>query len=273
MEPRPFFIHVSKCAGTALMAEVVRQYGTDGVFQFGGDIDARIETLRQMDPRERADIRAFGGHVPFGIDPLVGGPLFPFALLRDPVARIASHYAYVVRHRDRPMQGQMLEGVSSIDEYVVRSPAAHLFNNAGVQRLGGDALAPPRPADESHLATALERMHDGRILVGLQEHFPESLALFARHFGWRHVAVTHDNTAPGRSPAAGLAPETVRLIERHNALDRALFEAAGVEVATRVADADGLADEVRRMQRRGRVLTVRAAARRAVRTVRRRLPR
>ncbi|MBM3658723.1 MAG: hypothetical protein FJW95_04380 [Actinobacteria bacterium] len=271
MAARPFFIHVSKCAGTALMSEMAREYGADRVFRFGGDIQERLDALRCAGDEERARIRAFGGHVGFGIEPLVGGPLAAFTLLRDPVARIASHYAYVLRNRNQPMQAKMLEGVSSLDEYVVRSSAAPEFNNGAVQYLGGDALAPFRPADEEYLTAALARMADDQILVGLQDRYPESLALFARRFGWRHVGVARANTAPGRSPVAGLAPETVRLIERHNELDRALLDAARVQFANRVAAADGLAREVRRMHWRSRARSSRATVLGATRAVKRRL--
>ena len=258
MEPRPLFVHIPKCAGTSLMREMTREYGQARVFRFYGDTDARVDELRAMPAEARHDLRALGGHVRFGIDPLVGGPLTACTLLRDPVARLASHYAYVLRHRQEPIQARLLGGATSFDEYITRSPGASAFNNGMVRLLGGDALEEDAPADERHLHAALARIDDGRIVVGLQERYAESLALFACHFGWRRVAVDYVNVGTDAPTEAALAPTSVALVERHNALDRALLDAVRPRFAALIATTDGLAAELRKQARRTRARRLRA---------------
>lgn len=231
------FVHIPKCAGTSIMGEMARQYRPDRIFRIYGETEERLEALRRLPPDEAAQIRAFGGHLPFGLDPLVAGPLTTFTLLRHPVERIVSHHAFVLRHRETPMQARMVEGVDTLEEYVTRSPAAPLFNNGMVRYLGGDALGAMGPADADQLHTALDRIRDGTILVGLQERYPESLARFARTFGWRRVKPKRANVGADRAATSELPRATVTLIETHNALDLELYEEArAVFAATLAAD-------------------------------------
>jgi hypothetical protein len=217
-----------------------REYGATGVFRLYGDVEERIAALRSLSPDEEEEICALAGHVPFGLGRVAGRETQAFTLLRHPVDRVISHYFYVLERRDEPVHADALEGVSCLADYVVRSPIARLVNNGMTRFLGGDAFGEWTPASNEHLSISKRRIHDGEILVGLQERFRESVAFFRQRFGWGWPVVEHTNHTVGRPPISDVEPTTIALIEAHNALDLELYDMARTVFEQR-GDRDGRA--------------------------------
>jgi len=61
-------------------------------------------------------------------------------------------------------------------------------------------------------------------VVGLQEMFPESLALLQRTFGWHEVPYRDYNITPDCPASDTLPAETVQLIGKYNRLDQELYQ-------------------------------------------------
>ena len=134
-------------------------------------------------------------------------------MLRDPVERTISHY-YWLKARNPEFRLSLAEALESgeiHDNLQTRVLAADV-SPAG--ELPGSAL--------ERAARALERFD----VVGLTEQFDASLALMHRAFGWARLPHARVNVTKDRRPRRKIDPETIALIERHNALDAKLYRRA-----------------------------------------------
>jgi len=263
------YVHVPKCGGNSIRRVLTREYGDAGVHRF-----AQIETpgldLLRADLAAGAEYAAYSGHVPFGLDAVIGRPVRPFTVLRHPVDRVVSSYYFVLTAPGHRRRSYILDGVRNLEEYVTRSPVAAFVNNGVARFVGGDATDGWPPATERHLEQGLDRIRSGAITVGLHDRFAESLALFRRAFGWRTPVLEHANPTARRVAVEALDPDTVAVVEAHNAFDLALY-AAGQEVFTAsVAAAGGLEHDVRSIRWATRRSRWRSAPRRTASSLRRR---
>jgi hypothetical protein len=62
--------------------------------------------------------------------------------------------------------------------------------------------------------------------IGIAEEFDRSLILMKRLLGWRNPFYTKQNITSGRAYKERIPPETLRVIEAHNALDIQLYRYA-----------------------------------------------
>lgn len=118
-----------------------------------------------------------------------------------------------------------------------------------------DSVMPPYgdlPANALDLAK--ENIENSFSVCGLTERFDESLLLLQKIFGWKNVYYKTTNIGKRRLSKAQLPSSTLRLIEKNEESDLALYEFAD-ERLTRTLDAHGIGkDEVRRFQAMNRLL-------------------
>jgi len=147
---RILYVHVPKCGGTSFGAalRLVHPFAQGGI-----DIDrARAEALaeaphltgraliaadyrrrdRQLRDHLARGTACISGHVQLS-EALLDGPAqgwLAVTLLRDPVARFVSHYAYLQRHHPDPARAATLEAFLDTDD-ALRLGSEYLFHFGG----------------------------------------------------------------------------------------------------------------------------------------------
>lgn len=69
------FLHIPKAAGTTLHRILERHYPPSAIFSIGADAHASIREFKALSEAERAAIRLFRGHMPYGLHTCPNRPL------------------------------------------------------------------------------------------------------------------------------------------------------------------------------------------------------
>jgi hypothetical protein len=223
---RLIFLHIPKTAGTTLKQVLVRQYGFRGLFEiYGNRLPEAVQEIQQLGEDRLAALRAFVGHMPFGLHELLPEPAAYISLLRHPVDRLVSHYYYVLRARGSPLHEMTVSNHLSLEEYVKRGPAAPLFNNGQTRLLGSRGMLTAEPATEETFEAA-KRNLDRFALVGLTERFDETLLILKRLFGWHWPVYEKEKVGTNRPKRNDLSAQAVHTILERNQLDLELYRIA-----------------------------------------------
>jgi hypothetical protein len=245
--PVLYHLHIPKTAGTTFYAALASRYPTDKVCPVRGD---HWNLLRM--PRETfAAFDLVGGHLSFGrhLSTVMGRPIRPVTMLREPRALLISLYKQVMQEpRDpiRPYVDANCPTVESfffdpkISDWVADAQARFLsyteplFSLETISRIQaadpGDVLtivreagASPLPSPYEMLARARRRLTECEV-VGLVEQFDESFARICDMMGWPRP----DTPVPRKNVSTIPVSETLspRLIARLDELswmDRILY--------------------------------------------------
>ncbi len=203
------FVHIEKAAGTSVHQLMKRWYGarycpverwrlTDELYSASD-----LRRLRRIYPR----LEAIGGHWirPCGDLEQAAPGLRWWTILREPLARCASHYQYQVQEMERT-------------EPFERWIADPHYRNFQTRKLVG-----------SEDADAAIRLLEERFLfVGLAEHLAESMLLLRRRLGhdeWPLV-LTRENVARADAIKEDLLGDPPRraLLEEANRADRRVYD-------------------------------------------------
>jgi hypothetical protein len=244
------FHHIPKTAGTSLIDIIADNYPGGALLSlYGAKGDKILARIREegWPPGDAGDgVRCIATHDTNTVIPALDPSFRAFALLRDPVDRVASLYHYLrsISHKVDTIGGlagriivELDWSIGDIFEHLGdkagEPPKRHrLFNgffNGQVRHLlhaylSTDGLgrfegAPP----ESH--PFVDRMNeelDRRYTLGILEEFRKSIDLFAGRFGWSVRAYPHKR-ATERPATAEIPEETRALILAFNRLDQDLW--------------------------------------------------
>jgi hypothetical protein len=207
---RLFFLHIPKTAGTTFRIILETKYSPQTICP--AYYDAELAQMRDFSP-----YRLIRGHITY--DQLRRSlPDLPvmITMLRDPVARFLSQYAYVNPNHS---EYKFIKDLS-FEEYVFsENPRLKTFmTNRHTQQLT-DA--------SGEVAVALERLKHFAF-VGLTERFNDSLLLLCYIFGWFPIQryQTHNVTDKEKKlDRATLSPEIYARVLELNALDQQIYEA------------------------------------------------
>lgn len=182
-----------------------------GMIWFPESLAAALARFRQLPAEKQEQVRLFySEHMEFGLHEHLSRPVSYFTLLREPVARVLSHYGFSV--------GRYRPGDTSLAGHM----AAHVEANLQTRLLAGppDQIASLSPAER------LERArHNLRAcaVVGLTERFDETMMLLRKAYGWRMPFYERRNVGKQRLSREDLPAEVIRQIEADNSLDMALY--------------------------------------------------
>jgi len=249
-EPLVVFLHIPKTAGlTVRICVLPRQYAADeafasswagkapaddsvavGVFadEFGSvglfdgvvrpgaiwfpeSLQAAAARFLQLPAERRARVRMFySEHIEFGLHEHLSQPVSYFTLLREPVARVLSHYGFTA--------GRVAPGDVSLAEHI----AARVEANLQTRLLAG-------PYEQAAALSPAERLERARrnlracAVVGLTERFDETMLLLKKAYGWRMPFYERRNVGKHHLCKQDLPADVICQIEADNSLDAVLY--------------------------------------------------
>lgn len=215
------FVHLPKCAGTSLNRIIEWEYGPRHVFSIDPSFFRwSYRRLLHCDPKRLSRIKAFQGHMPFGLHRHLLQPSTYLTILRNPIERGISEY-YYARSRIVHPQHAMMKHLS-LEQYMLETPYLNVQTkllagmDPGYDFLAGDCTLDTLARAKDNLSTFA--------IVGLAERFNETLALAKIRLGWRLRSYARFNVT-ARRPKTCEVPVRVRdLIADRYKFDMKLYE-------------------------------------------------
>jgi hypothetical protein len=252
MRPALIFLHIPKCGGMTLRSALSSAVPPERRFRVGSDIASSRTALAALPDSDRLGIDLLYGHLSYGWhEQLLPREASYFTIVRDPVARVVSHYNYVRAREWHYLHSPVVDGRMTVADYV-ESGITTEANDGQVRQISGVEDIVQSPYGVSSVAyggdhgALLEQAwaNIGRrfLLVGLLERFDESVRRLRcltglRMGSYRTKNVVDAGTAP-RFPTPGEAD----VIRRYNRADCELYR--------RCEDAFGPCDRgLRRLRR------------------------
>lgn len=255
---RLFYVHVPKASGTTLYTILRRQYGAAAIVTVGFRT-LPVKVFRQWAAADFAPVRVVRGHVPLDVRDAIPGPVQTITILREPAARVISHYYFLRRNPDLPGQEAIRTGAISLREFV-STGAAWLVDNGQTRLLcglPGQAHVPFGACTREMLDAAKHHLRETITVAGLSEQFDASALLMQRALGWRLPLYVRRNVTPGSKQREAVTDDTRQLIAEHNALDLELYAYAQDLFAARIAaQGTAFATALRRYQALNRLYGV-----------------
>jgi len=246
-----FFIHIPKTAGTTFQTILSRVYRSTPYCS----VYPNWETSKPVIVGHSwgAALRAVGGHFPYGLHddpelrPLVSEEVDYVTFLRDPVARVVSHFNHVM-NGEYPDHREVFARHPTIEKFLEHKWARDVQTKF---ILGYEYRIDDDPEAAIRDATAILR--DRIQVVGLAERFDESLILCAEAFGWELPTYVSENRAVDRAKklrVKDLAKSTIDRIKAANRCDMAVYERAKALFEEQCARTPGFAVKLNRYRAR-----------------------
>ncbi len=230
----PFiFLHVPKTAGTTLRAIIERQYAPEEVYTVydGAEDHHSQEELKALSPEAQKSIKAYCGHVSFGVHRHLEQRPRYVTILRDPVERVISYYHHVMtlipRWKSQPIS--LVKFIQGRKDIQVDNLQTRLLS--GVEK-------PFNGCSDDMLWKAIENIETQFHFVGLSEQFDESLQFIAEHFGWESPYYVRENEGINRPPRDYYSELEMNVVRNHNRLDAILVSYVKKSLLRRIHAAD-----------------------------------
>lgn len=214
------FLHLPKTAGTTLNTVLLRQYTRDQIRPLRSKFFADdLAALKAAPEPVRHRIRLLHGHQVFGLHTLLAPGARYLAVLREPIARVISHYNYVKATEHPMFIDAIRQGEMNLADYATSGISGEL-ENGQTRWIAG--ISDDRPMTDSHLDLAIENIERHFDWLGLTERFDESLIDLAFKYRWPRVYYRKKNVLG--SARSGPTPERVlEAIADRNRLDMKLY--------------------------------------------------
>jgi hypothetical protein len=227
-----YFSHIPKTAGMTFRTIVEDHFQYDEICP--ATLNAQVAKIPHQDLQK---YRLFRGHLGFINLPdlLPEKNIVNVTVLREPVARVISHYDYILRTPGDPHHAAVKE--MTLEEFSRRLTAGKVGKNiqtyhvAKAARFDLDNLSP-----QEILEIAKESL-DRFAFVGLVERFQDSLFLLSYIFGWKPIANSRkENAAKAKKSYTDLSESTLDVIRENTQLDSELYQYAKDIFETRFAE-------------------------------------
>jgi len=215
------FLHLPKAAGSTLNRLIeweyplFEMYSIDPVFfkwSWGHLQHLSKERLRRT--------RMFKGHMLFGLHAILPQPATYITVLREPVDRVISAFYFMRTYKLHPLYWKLKSENWSLEDFVRRVPRDNVQCKIIARAEYG------KPCTAEICERAKENLVRYFSVVGLFEHFEESLALMKLRFGWKLQRYSSFNVTRSRPRKADIPQWILDLIAGRNSLDISLYECA-----------------------------------------------
>ena len=128
-------------------------------------------------------------------------------MLREPVARVASLYTYILGHPKHALHADLVRSKTPLEDFLRIDPSVDNHQTRMVSGRGGGELTSrsAEPLGPEALEEA-KRNLDRFLVVGLTERFDETFILIRRALGWKLPYYLTANVTTRPKPATQDAP-------------------------------------------------------------------
>lgn len=213
-------LHIPKTGGISLR-KLVADFHPDVKFVYHGElrqINPNLDYIKKF--REATKPQIVMGHFGYGAHRLLGIAPAYATVLREPVARVVSHYRM---EQSTPLSlfRDYLDAGMSLREFV-GDQVTDITNNYMCRIIAGVPTEAGMVINERWLLDlAIHNLRRHYVLVGTLERYPPFIAALGRRFGWGAFEIPRENVTVG--PAIQLDKKTHDLIVEMNSLDIELF--------------------------------------------------
>lgn len=233
-----YFLHIEKTAGLSLTSFLDNQFPANTIYQH------HYRHIPSLPREQMAEYRLIRGHYTYALHTLLPRKPRYITMLRDPIARVISHYQHALRDPSYYLYNHVHSKDLSLLDFVLDPTTHHVASNWQTRcvaldtDLGNlaqqcpeeifdqciDSVATTLPNDEI-LEIAKQHL-DEFMFVGITERFEESLAILTYLLGSAPAYAPRINVAPKTLSQTEAPLETRKVIAEHNQLDLALYEDA-----------------------------------------------
>jgi Sulfotransferase family len=220
-----FFMHIPKTAGTAFREAIAANFRLSEIaYIYPSAPGFLVSDLRDLPWKQRRAYRIVIGHYQFGMHEAIPTEFEYITIVRDPVARVLSQYAYFAEHQPElvsdayghlmPLE-QVLESRLSVD-----------FDNAIVRCFSGvdQNVFPPGALTTEIYEKAVHNLRTAFTFVGHQEAAGDAYSWLCRHFGWRVVTELPQVNFGAVRPSLSVSPASLDSVRRYNNWDLRLYD-------------------------------------------------
>jgi hypothetical protein len=237
-KPTVIFVHIPKAAGTTMHHIMARQYDANRIYTMSrGQVYKAMEEFRKLSAQSRNELEAIKGHMYFGLHEFLSQPSTYFTLMRDPVERVISHYHFVLSRQAHHLHELVVSERIGLLDYIRNGISIEMDNGQTRLLAGIGSLDDPTNPDHSQavpfgacsetmLRKAKSHLEQYFSVVGLAEHFDETLILLRRAYQWRLPYYRTQNVTEDRPNRDSLSDEVLATIRQYNALDIELYNSA-----------------------------------------------
>ncbi len=195
-------------------------------YHCGEHAQAAIQRFNEMSTKQRARYRLLSGHFPYGVHEQVPGNYAYITMLRDPLNRVASFYYFIRQQADHPLNADLSVAAQHSLCAFARETRQPIMDNGQTRLLAGDWGQVPFGACNDDMLQRAKENVDQIAVVGLTEHFKESLLLLGQRFGWKDLGYRRANQGRLRPQAPKRDEQTTNALSELNHLDLELYKHA-----------------------------------------------
>ncbi len=229
LNPRPpkptvLFMHIPKTAGTAFREAIAVNFVQSEIaYVYPTPPGFLVADLRALPLEQRRGYRAVIGHYQFGMHEALPQRSEYVTVVRDPVARVLSHYWFLAEAQPELVHdadGRLL----SLEE-VCETRLTVDFDNAMVRCFSGvdQRDFPPGSLTREIFDRALRNLRQHFSFVGHQEESGKALQQLRRRYGWSEDTALASVNLGVRAKRADPDEKQRRVVRRYNNWDEMLY--------------------------------------------------
>lgn len=213
-------MHIPKTAGTTLHKIITHQYPRRKIIiRHDSDGPVTQDFLACLKSQEASVVM---GHFSVGLHEAIPSLRY-VTCLRNPVARIVSHYRHALNDRDHYLHRSVVDDKLSLSQYVSSGLSGELSNGM-TRMLAGIPDFHHGTVDQETLALALSNIESHFDAVIPSERFDEGILMLAGDLGWKTPYYLRRKVGRYPSSFSKQDAQTIRVIENNNRFDRKLYD-------------------------------------------------
>ncbi|MDX2211803.1 MAG: sulfotransferase family 2 domain-containing protein [Oculatellaceae cyanobacterium bins.114] len=217
-----YFPHIPKTAGMTFRTILEDQFCSSDICP--ATLNAQLKGYTQADYEK---YRLFRGHINYVDIPqiLSHKHLLLVTVLREPIARVISHYEYIRRMPGDPHYGLVKD--MTLEEFAQGMPVGRLGKNAQTYYIAKLAQFDLNHLSPDEALALAKKQLDSLAFIGILERFQDSLFLLSYIFGWNPIINSRrENVAKDKKPKEEIPASTLEAIKQNCLLDVELYQYA-----------------------------------------------